>query len=35
VFISDEAFLNLAKSIKAVAHVGCNAGFGFISGIGG
>jgi hypothetical protein len=28
VFISDEAFLNLAKPIKAVAHVGFNAGLG-------
>ena len=33
-FISDEAFLNLAKPIKAVAHIGCNEGLGFISGIG-
>ncbi|MEB5966188.1 MULTISPECIES: hypothetical protein [Comamonas] len=33
-FISDEAFLNLAKPIKSVAHVGCSAGLGFISGIG-
>jgi len=34
VFISDEPFLNLAKPIKAVTHVGCSAGLGFISGIG-
>lgn len=32
-FIADEPFLNLAKPIKAVAHVGCSAGLGFISEI--
>ena len=30
-FIADEPFLNLAKPIKAVAHVGRHAGLGFIS----